>query len=51
MTVFSGCSPGHVIYRGLPVADNSDLGRKILIAGQGGKSTLARAIAVDLGLP
>ena len=33
------------------MADNSDLGRKILVAGQGGKSTLARALAVDLGLP
>lgn len=31
--------------------DNSDLGRKILVAGQGGKSTLARAVASDLGLP
>jgi len=30
---------------------NTDLGRKILVAGQGGKSTLARALAVDLGLP
>jgi len=35
----------------LPLTDNSDLGRKILVAGQGGKSTLARAIAADLGLP
>ncbi len=33
------------------LADNSDLGRKILVAGQGGKSTLARAVAADLGLP
>jgi adenylate kinase family enzyme len=33
------------------LADNSDLNRKILVAGQGGKSTLARAIALDLGLP
>ena len=33
------------------MAGNSDLGRKILVAGQGGKSTLARAIAADLGLP
>lgn len=33
------------------MADNSDLGRKILVAGQGGKSTLARAVALDLGLP
>ncbi len=33
------------------MADNSDLGRKIVVAGQGGKSTLARAIAADLGLP
>jgi adenylate kinase family enzyme len=33
------------------VADNSDLGRKVLVAGQGGKSTLARALAADLGLP
>ncbi len=33
------------------MADNSDLGHKILVAGQGGKSTLARAIAVDRGLP
>jgi len=33
------------------VTDNSDLGRKILVAGQGGKSTLARAIAGDRGLP
>jgi len=35
----------------LLVADNSDLGRTILVAGQGGKSTLARALAADLGLP
>ena len=33
------------------MADNSDLKRKILVAGQGGKSTLARAIAEDLDLP
>lgn len=33
------------------VVNNSDLGRKILVAGQGGKSTLARALAADLGLP
>lgn len=33
------------------MADNSDLGRKILVAGQGGKSTLARALAAELGLP
>ena len=33
------------------MADNSDLKRKILVAGQGGKSTLARAIAADLDLP
>jgi len=33
------------------VTDNSDLGRKILVAGQGGKSTLARALAADLELP
>jgi adenylate kinase family enzyme len=33
------------------LADNSDLGRKILVCGQGGKSTLARAIAADTGLP
>ena len=31
--------------------DNSDLGRMILVAGQGGKSTLALALAADLGLP
>jgi len=28
-----------------------ELGRKILVAGQGGKSTLARALAADLELP
>jgi adenylate kinase family enzyme len=33
------------------VADNSDLGKKVLIAGHGGKSTLAQAVAADLGLP
>ena len=33
------------------MADNSDLGRKILVAGQGGKSTLARALSAELGLP
>jgi adenylate kinase family enzyme len=33
------------------LADNSDLGRKILVAGQGGKSVLARAVAADLDLP
>ena len=33
------------------MADNSGLGRKILVAGQGGKSTLARALAADLDLP
>ena len=33
------------------MADNSDLQRKILVAGQGGKTTLARAIAEDLDLP
>ena len=33
------------------MADNSDLGQRVLVAGQGGKSTLARAIAADLGLP
>ena len=33
------------------LADNSDLKRKILVAGQGGKSTLARAVAADLRLP
>jgi len=33
------------------VTDNSDLGRKILVAGQGGKSTLARALAAELSLP
>ncbi len=33
------------------VADKSDLRRKILVAGQGGKSTLARALAADLDLP
>jgi adenylate kinase family enzyme len=33
------------------LADNSDLGRKVLVAGQGGKSTLARALAADLDLP
>ena len=31
--------------------DNSDLGRRIVVAGQGGKSTLARAVAADLDLP
>lgn len=33
------------------VADNSELKRKILVAGHGGKSTLARALAAELGLP
>ena len=33
------------------MADNSDLGRRVLVAGQGGKSTLARALAAELGLP
>ncbi len=33
------------------MADNIDLNRKILVAGQGGKSVLARALAADLGLP
>ena len=33
------------------VVDNSDLGRKILVAGHGGKSTLARVLAADLDLP
>jgi adenylate kinase family enzyme len=33
------------------LADNSDLGQKILVGGQGGKSTLARAIAADLDVP
>ena len=33
------------------MADNSDLGRKILVAGQGGKSSLARVLAADLSLP
>jgi len=33
------------------LADNSDLGRKILVAGPGGKSVLARAVAADLDLP
>ena len=33
------------------MVDNSDLNRKILVAGQGGKSTLARALAADLDLP
>jgi len=33
------------------LADNSDLGQRILVAGQGGKSTLARAIAARLNLP
>jgi adenylate kinase family enzyme len=33
------------------MSDNSDLGRKILVAGQGGKSTLARALAAELDLP
>ena len=33
------------------MADNSDLGKKILVAGHGGKSTLAQAVAFDLGLP
>ena len=31
--------------------DNAELSRKIVVAGQGGKSTLARALAVRLGLP
>ena len=33
------------------MADNSDLRRKILVAGHGGKTTLARALAADLDLP
>ena len=33
------------------MTDNTDLNRKILVAGQGGKSTLARALAADLDLP
>ena len=33
------------------MADNTDLKCKILVAGQGGKTTLARALAVDLDLP
>ena len=33
------------------LADNTDLGRKILVAGHGGKSTLARVLAADLDLP
>ncbi|MDA1279904.1 MAG: hypothetical protein O3B95_07670 [Chloroflexi bacterium] len=33
------------------MAGNSDLGRKILVAGQGGKTSLARALAADLNLP
>lgn len=33
------------------MADNSDLGKKVLIAGHGGKSTLAQAVAADLDLP
>lgn len=33
------------------LADNTDLKRKILVAGQGGKSALARVLAADLGLP
>ncbi len=33
------------------MADNTDLRRRIVVAGQGGKSTLARALAVDLDLP
>ncbi len=33
------------------MVDNTDLNRKILVAGQGGKSTLARALAADLDLP
>jgi hypothetical protein len=33
------------------LVDNLDLGRKILDTGQGGKSTLARALAVELDLP
>jgi len=33
------------------LADNSDLGRRILVAGHGGKSTLARVLAADLDLP
>ena len=37
--------------RVLLLADNSDLGAKILVAGQGGKSTLARVLAAELDLP
>ena len=33
------------------MVDNSDLRRKILVAGHGGKTTLARAVADDLDLP
>ena len=40
-----------MVCRGMRVVDNSDLKRKILVAGHGGKSTLARVLAADLDLP